>query len=133
MDIIASILAYLGCVTGVVAALAISFMVYFSPVAQPASAPHAVALAAKSLPAKSPPTKTVAEAEQKTVPTHPNNRVAPLAKNDATPAAVPTSDVRQKTKMSRAQWNKLVQNERARRLAYQQDPDFEARFLGYAD
>jgi uncharacterized protein involved in copper resistance len=38
-----------------------------------------------------------------------------------------------KSKITRAQWRQLVEQERRHRLAYQQDGDFESRFLGYAD
>ncbi len=36
-------------------------------------------------------------------------------------------------KITRAQWRQIVEQERRHRLAYQQDGDFESRFLGYAD
>jgi len=42
-------------------------------------------------------------------------------------------DARSKGKISRAQWREMVAQERSRRLAYQQNSNFESRFLGYAD
>jgi hypothetical protein len=35
--------------------------------------------------------------------------------------------------VSAAQLRRLARQEHNKRVAYQQDPDFEARFLGYAD
>jgi hypothetical protein len=52
----------------------------------------------------------------------------------ATPAPTPTASARAKMLTARAQkLRRFGQEERARRWAYQQDPDFESRFLGYAD
>jgi hypothetical protein len=139
MDILASIFAYLGCVTGIVSALAISFFVFVAAPDRPAAPAHAVAMVAKpNLPktAVATPVVTAAAVEQP-APKHADNAtVAGVVMNDAAwpPAA---TAVRPKTRMSRTQLShgqrSLVQEERARRWAYQSDPDFEARFLGYAD
>jgi hypothetical protein len=40
---------------------------------------------------------------------------------------------RHKASASAARLRRLVQEERARRWAYEQDSSFESRFLGYAD
>jgi hypothetical protein len=149
MDIIASIFAYLGCVTGIVGALAISFFFVFSPLAQPATAPQVASHAASVAPA---PAKTVAASETSAVAksakaesakaentakaenkADDRGGMAAVAKDRQSPPLVIAQDARQKTKTSHAQWRRLVQEERAKRWAYQQDPDFEARFLGYAD
>ncbi len=69
-----------------------------------------------------------------TVTTTQKREVAPQAA--AIPQASPSAaqklaaiDGRQKSKISRAQWREMVQQERSHRLA----SDFETRFLGYAD
>jgi len=114
--------AYLGCVTGIVGALAISFFVFFSAPSQQIAPKYVVAIAAKSdklnttfaSGGKPPPTPSAAGAE-------------------TTPAPKLAANTRTKTSTPSAQLRRLVQQERVRRFAYQQDPAFEARFLGYAD
>jgi|SRR5271156_5725217 len=132
MDIVASIFAYLGCVTGIVCALALSFMVYFSHPDQPAAnINHTVATAS----AGAPKVTTIVQANPAPKA---EQKDARIASSDAATASAPRATVRvsarHKVQLSRAQYyRRLVEEERARRWAYQQDPDFEARFLGYAD
>lgn len=144
MDILASMFAYLGCVAGLVGALAMSFYLFFAA-PNPALTPaDTSAVAAKSdllrtaVAPRANPVATIARAD-----THVASRVAsqeaspkasPEASNvptaDASPAAAPAK----KTQLARAQLlRRLAQEDRARRWAYQQDPSFETRFLGYAD
>jgi hypothetical protein len=129
MDIIASIFAYLGCVTGIVGALAVSFFVVFA-VPETAAPPHQ-ALAMVSRPVVA---RTIAAAETKPAPKA-AQRDEEIASHGTAPAHPPALalSVRQKTQASRAQARRLVQEERARRWAYEPDSDFESRFLGYAD
>ncbi len=129
MDIIASIFAYLGCVTGIVGALAVSFFVVFA--APHAAAPAHQAVAMVSRPAVA---RTIAAAETKPAPKA-GQRDEKIASHDTAPAQPPALalNVRQKVQASRAQARRLVQEERARRWAYEQDSNFESRFLGYAD
>jgi hypothetical protein len=47
--------------------------------------------------------------------------------------AAATSSASQVQGMRTQYFRRLVQEERAKRWAYQQDPSFENRFLGYAD
>ena len=140
MDILASILAYLGCVTGIVGALALSFFLFFAAPDQSTMPIHAAAIAAKPIAAK---TATVAEVApaSKNEPAIKNEQAiaSDVAKTDdvaqaetAPPTPVVVSS-RQKRQQLAAHLRRLAQEERARRWAYQQDPDFEARFLGYAD
>jgi hypothetical protein len=136
MDIIGSMLAYLGCVTGIVGALAISFLVLFASPEPPATPLHAAAMTARQTPAK---TIAAAEAKPAAKIAQADNAVAALLPGTETvPQRAVVAGARQKMQMSRAHLRRLVQEERAqeeraRRWAYQQDPDFEARFLGYAD
>jgi hypothetical protein len=144
MDIVAPILAYLTCVTGIVGAFVVSFFVVFSTPEQAAIPQHSAAIVSVSTlktatlaEAKKPAAKD-GQADKLTV-----NYVANTQKREAAPqqaAADQTAsqklaaiDARQKTKISRAQRRQTVQQERTKRLAYQQGADFETRFLGYAD
>jgi hypothetical protein len=147
MDILASMLAYLGCVTGIVAALVMSFFVFFSTPDQPAVPKHTVALASKasasrpgeSKVAMSSATATAADA---TPASKLGPKIGPMAagvasgapKAETVPQAASAAHLRPRAQIGRAQYlRRLVQEERARRWAYQQDPDFDSRFLGYAD
>jgi hypothetical protein len=144
MDILASMLAYLGCVTGIVGALAMSFYLFFAA-PNPALTPtHSIAMAAKSDMLKSdmlksdmlrtaiaPHAKPVASIAR--ADTYVASQVASnISTADAPPATVAPAS--KKAQLARAQLlRRLVQEDRARRWAYQQDPSFETRFLGYAD
>jgi hypothetical protein len=138
MDIIASMLAYLGCVTGILGALAISFFVVFSSPDQPAMPISTVATTAKPSVAKAAtvaaatgkPAPKIAQADSSPASSDPKRETVPQAATGRTASAV---NVRQKTQSWAAQVRRQEQEQRARRWAYQQNPDFEARFLGYAD
>jgi hypothetical protein len=133
MDILAAILAYLGCVAGLVGALAIAFTVLVSAPDQPPSAAPVVARQSAAMAAKpAAPKVTMASAARPA--TQPIAR--PHGAATVTPEATPTppTAAHAKALAVRAQkWRRFVQEERARRWAYQQGPDFESRFLGYAD
>jgi len=134
MDILASMLAYLGCVTGIVAALAVSFVVYFSPLHHAAAMKRVAGAVAHSSALR---VTTIAQAKLVST-TDQHDTSVTLAKTDKAETAVQSATasvaVRRKTQLSRMPYyRRLVQEERARRWAYQQNPDFEARFLGYAD
>jgi hypothetical protein len=147
MDIVAPILAYLSCVAGIVGAFIVSFVVVFSTPNRPITPQHSATIASVSplRPA------TLAEAKSPAVKSGQSDKLAvnyaasTTQKREVTPqaAASPTApppqgpasqklaafDARQKSKISRAQWRQIVQQERSHRLA----SDFESRFLGYAD
>jgi hypothetical protein len=131
MDILGSMLAYLGCVGGIVGALVLSFTVFISAPGQRVDSKHPVAMAAKQSVLKAaaaPQAKPTAKLEQR-APV-----VSTVAQSTAVPQTIIAASARQKTAATRAEYlHRIVQEERARRWAYQQDPDFEARFLGYAD
>jgi hypothetical protein len=157
MDIVAPVLAYLTCVAGIVGAFAVSFFVVFSSPKPPVIAQQSAAVVSasaakpaaiadlkkpvlKGTTADNPAVNHVAQVTQKREePTQ--TASARTARAPASPASAPTAapqklaagDPHPKAKISRAQWRELVQQERHRRLAYQQDADFESRFLGYAD
>jgi hypothetical protein len=62
---------------------------------------------------------------------HPRG-AATVTPAEATPPQ-PTATHAKALAVRAQKWRRFVQEERARRWAYQQDPDFESRFLGYAD
>jgi acyl-CoA synthetase (AMP-forming)/AMP-acid ligase II len=132
MDIIASMFAYLGCVTGIVGALVVSFYVYFATPGQTAArmqtASVAVTLdAGKTGALKTSPPNSAAASHLKPVIT-----VAQRTENAPGTAPI-AADARQKGQSSTAQLRRLAQEQRAKRWAYQQDPSFESRFMSYAD
>ena len=142
MDIIAAMLTYLTCVTGIVGALAISFYV-FLVAPQPAARPsQAVAIVANADGDKISPikanaintggiktgaTRTAVAAEHKPVTT-----IAQITDNAGTPKPIALG-AGPKGPLSHAELRRLAQEQRARHWAYQQDESFEARFLSYAD
>jgi hypothetical protein len=125
MDILASMLAYLGCVTGIVGALAISLFVFFSAPGQQIVPNSTLAVAAKPSAVQTAAVTGARPASTSTVAKIELARASKIAAN------TPKTQV-SATQVSAAP-HRLVQEERARRFAYQQDPAFEARFLGYTD
>ncbi len=161
MDLLAPVFAYLTAVAGIVGAFVVAFSVVVSAPKQPAIDQHSAAIvsatAPKAAPAadlrpsvdatkpalkaasNNPPVNHVAATTQKSEAAPPKQAAAAKAKAAAAPAALAASqkpavaEARSKGKITRAQWRQIVQQERSRRLAYQQGADFESRFLGYAD
>jgi hypothetical protein len=154
MDIVAAMLAYLTCVTGIVGALAISTYVYLvAP--QPAAAPLQTATLAVQIDdgkisttkanqnkiggvtTRATRTATAAERKPLTTIAHSTDdalaRNNVLARNNALAPKPVALDARQKGQLSRAELRRLAQEQRAKRWAYQQDDSFEARFMSYAD
>jgi hypothetical protein len=129
MDILASMLAYLTCVTGIVGALGLSAFLFFAAPNQPAMPLQGVTKisAANSnadgsaVALQAPPART---ASRVVTP----ERLPPPTAAASTKAV---AEARQ-AQLSAAQLRRLVQEERAKRWAYQ-DPDFESRFMSYAD
>ena len=128
MDILACVLAYLGCAAGIVVALAMSFAVVFSTPDQPITAPHG------TLASQPNHVKTVA-AEQVM---HDQVKLLPEAV-DADQAtdrfgAKHARDIREARRATElARLRRLAHDEQARRWAYQQTPDFEHRFPSFTD
>jgi hypothetical protein len=141
MDILASMLAYLVCVSSVIGALALSFALVFAPpnflhAAAPsqATAIHVTATQATAMVVTPQVVATVAEAKPASEGKPLEQHVA--ASTPQTAAAAPdgvAADAQQKTLTSRRQLRRLGDTERARRLAYREGSSFEARFLHYND
>jgi hypothetical protein len=156
MDILAAIAAYLGCAAGIAGALIVSLVMVLAPAgpatsarqistqasAHKAAATQTVALASRpktETAVSKPEAMTVMTTAMATPPKSVEKPVWPAKPNF--PAA--TAEGVSRTNLaiaigrrggdSRAHLRRFVQKEQARRLAYRQDPDFESRFLGYAD
>lgn len=156
MDILAPVFAYLTVVAGILGGFLVAFSLVFSPPGEQQSAQHSVAVVSATqskgpllvdakkpvlkgavadnqpvnhAPAVAPATQKREVAAQATAPqaNPPKATPAQIAAVQK-PAAI---DPRSKSKISRAQWRQIVQQERSRRVA--QNSGFEARFLGYAD
>jgi hypothetical protein len=121
MDILAAMFAYLASVTGIVAALAISFVLYFSP-------PH------HATPVKQAVATVVQQSGPKAAPPPQRASAAVTPQNPELPQKTATPSAATQVQAMRADYlRRLVQEQRARRWAYQSDASFENRFLGYAD
>jgi hypothetical protein len=155
MDILAGILAYVAGIGALIAGVAISFSVFFAtqnPALQTETQPQsarAMVVRPSIVGAPNKPTAIGALAR------HPANHTNHPEKHTATAATsggrLPTSvrDLHRNAAGASAQARRLLQEERARRWAYQQDSrqganpgsnqaashdsSFESRFLGYAD
>ena len=141
MDILAGMLAYVAGIGALFAALAVSFFVFFATPHEPLQTETQPQNARAMLVRPRTPNKPAAEAGAKQTATQSASHFDKPAEKHA--AAVGSSLTAQATALARdpqckhaasaAQTRRLIQEERARRWAYQQDPSFESRFLGYAD
>lgn len=148
MDIIASMLGYLVCMTGLVTGLVMSAVIFFSlpnQDAQIASGATAMVVrpsagsraglsaglssgaAIKEFPVKEFPVKTIARSQQKD-----ERNPAAVAAASAAQAAV-AQDVPQKPIVSTSRTRRWAEKERARQIASRERSSFEARFLHYDD
>jgi len=126
MDILGAMLVYLGSVTGIIAALAISGVLYFSPSHHATPLKQSVAMIVQQ--SKRQETRAAPSVAQSVPPLQ--STVAQSVPPPQTAAAAAPLQVQ----AMRAQYlRRIVQEGRAKRWAYQQDPSFENRFLGYAD
>jgi hypothetical protein len=142
MDILGPIFAYLGVMAGIVGALMISFTVAFAPPNEPAPAiVKQTAIIKQTTTAAAKP--NVSARSDKLISDKPTieksaSAVTIVAQSNSAqsispPVAPKTAAARSKVPTRAEYLRRLVQEERARRWAYQADPDFESRFLGYAD
>lgn len=129
MDILAGMLAYVAGLGAFFGALAVAFFVF---VAGPKDAlqtqpqpPSASAMLVRPSTANKP----TAEARAK----HGHSATHATTASSPAPAQPPSHEARRKPAAPVAQARRLMQEDRARRWAYQQDSNFEHRFLGYSD
>jgi hypothetical protein len=134
MDILAGMLAYVAGIGALFAGLAVSFFVFFSTPHEPLQTETQPQSASAMLVRPSTPNKSAALEARATQSAGQSEKHAAAAGSPG--AAQPTASARNrhgKHAASAAQARRLIQEERARRWAYQQDSSFESRFLGYAD
>jgi hypothetical protein len=136
MDILAAMSAYLVCVTGLVAGLVMSFVVFFSPAGQflppPSEAVAMVASPSHAAAAPIAPVKTVARTVAQTAAKtgRSGEEIAAAVPADDRPVAI---DARQRPLFSQAHLRRLADKQRARQLAYREHSSFETRFLHFED
>ncbi len=131
MDILAGMLAYVAGIGALFAALAVSFFVFFATPHEPPQTETQPQNARAMLVRPSTPNKPAVEARAKQSATQGGGNFEKLAEKHA--AAAGARDPRRNHAAPAAQARRLIQEERTRRWAYQQDSSFESRFLGYAD
>jgi hypothetical protein len=137
MDILAGMLAYLAGIGALFAGLAVSFFVFFATPHEPLQTETQPQSASAMLVRPSTPNKPAVAAHAKQSAMQSAGHSEKHAAAGGSPGtARPTAsarDVRGKPAASAAQARRLIEEERARRWAYQQDSNFKSRFLGYAD
>lgn len=138
MDILASMLAYVASIGALFAGLAVSFFVFFSTPQEPLQTQTRPQSASAMLVRPSAPNKPAAvEAHATRSAGHSEKHAAAASSPGTAQPAASARDLRRKPAASVTQARRLMQEERARRWAYQQDSSqdssFASRFLGYAD
>ncbi len=135
MDILAAMLAYLVCAGGIVGALAVAFVAFFSPPGlQPAARAPAQAMAqAMAMTVRPSVVRTVAAAKPPATIERPDGAIAAAAVKTKVAMRDVAIDARQKPLASHKQLRQLFGTERAKRLAYREGSSFESRFLHYDD
>jgi hypothetical protein len=120
MDVLVAMCVYLAGIAGIVGALAISFILYFAPPRHAASTQQTVAM-------------VVQQDASPLGPRRANGQVVSTIERSAGAKTKTAASPAQIQAMRAQYFHRLVQEQRAKRWAYQQDPSFENRFLGYAD
>jgi hypothetical protein len=135
MDILAGMLAYVAGIGAVFAALAVSFSVFFATPHESLQTEPQPQNARAMLVRPSTPNKPAVDSRAKQTGGHSEKGAEKHAAGSsiATQATTSARDPQRKHAPSTAQARRLIQEERARHWAYQQDSSFESRFLGYAD
>jgi hypothetical protein len=138
MDILAGMLAYVAGIGALFAGVAVSFFVFFATPTAPLQMQKPPQSASAMLVR---PSTAGTLNKRSAVEAHSVGRSDKLAEKQAAAAGSPGAakpagsarDQQHKAAAPHTQARRLIQEERARRWAYQQDSSFESRFLGYAD
>ena len=134
MDILAGMLAYVAGIGALFAGLVVSFFVFFATPHEPLQTETQPQSASAMLVRPSAPNKPAAvEAHATQSAGHSEKHAAAASSPGTARPAASARDLRRKPAASVTQARRLMQEERARRWAYQQDSSFKSRFLGYAD
>jgi hypothetical protein len=132
MDILAGVVAYAAGIGALFAAFAVSFFVFFATPKEPVQ-PQSQSANAMLVRPSTPNKPAAVEAHAKQSASHSERHAAAVVSLSAAQPPTTARDHHRKPAASTAQARQLIQEERARRWAYQQDSSFESRFLGYAD
>jgi hypothetical protein len=134
MDILAGVVAYVAGIGALFAGLALSFFVFFATPKEPVQTQPQSQSAKAMLVRPSTSNKPAAvEAHAKQSASHSERHADAVVSLSAAQPPTTARDHHRKPAAATAQARQLIQEERARRWAYQQDSSFESRFLGYAD
>ncbi len=134
MDILAGMLAYIAGLGALFGALAVAFFVFFAGPKDALQTQAQPQSASAMLVRPSTANKVEARAKRGARETSLHSAKHATAAASPTPTQQPAShEARRKPATPVAQARRLMQEERARRWAYQQDSNFEHRFLGYSD
>ena len=138
MDILAGMLAYVTGIGALFAGLAVAFFVFFSTPHEPRQTETQPQGASAMLVRPSTPNKAAtveAHAKQNAMQStgRSEKHAAAAGSSGSAQPTASARDICRKPTASATQARRLIQEERARRWAYQQDSSFESRFLGYAD
>ena len=127
MDILAGMLAYVAGLGALFGAAAMAFLVFAGGPKEPLQTQAQPQSASAMLVRPSTANKPAVEARAKHV------HSAKHAASSPSPTQPPAHEARRKPAAPVTQARRLMQEERARRWAYQPDSNFEHRFLGYSD
>ncbi len=133
MDILAGMLAYIAGLGALFGALAVAFFVFFAGPKDALQTQAQPQSASAMLVRPSTANKVEARAKRGARETSLHSAKHATAAASPTPTQPASHEARRKPATPVAQARRLMQEERARRWAYQQDSNFEHRFLGYSD
>ena len=129
MDILAGMLAYVAGLGAFFGALAVAFLMLAGGPKEPLQTQAQPQSASAMLVRPSTANKPAVEARAK----HGHSAKHATAASSLAPTQPPVHEARRKPAAPVTQARRLMQEERARHWAYQQDSNFEQRFLGYSD
>jgi hypothetical protein len=135
MDILAGMLAYVAGLGALFGALAVAFFVFAAGPKEPQQTQAQPQGASAMLVRPSTANKPAVEGRAKRGPRETSGHSAKGATAASSPASTAPSshEARRKPAATSAQARRQIQEEQARRWAYQQDSNFGHRFLGYSD
>lgn len=132
MDILAGMLAYVAGLGALFGAFAVAFMFVATPKAPLQTQPQSAnAMLVRPSTAHKP--NKLAEARTKESAHHSENHAAATGSRDGPQRTASVRDSRRNHIASAPQARLSIDEERARRWAYQQDGNFASRFLGYSE
>jgi hypothetical protein len=132
VDILAGMLAYVAGLGALFGAFAVAFMFVATPKASLQTLPQS-ANAMPVRPSTAHKPNKLLEARAKATTRHSENHAAAPGARDGAQRRASARDSRRDHAVSTAQARRSIEEEHARRWAYQQDGGFASRFLGYSE